>query len=571
MSSTAVRPADASAPAGSMRPGVVLAIVLSATFMQLVDISIVNTAIPSIQRELSASYAAIQLVLVCYQLAFACTLITAARLGDIYGRRRLFLIGMVGFTLASALCGAAPNPTILVLSRLLQGFMSGLMFPQVLAVIQVTFAPRERGRAFGILGAVIGLATILGPLLGGVLIQLNLAGLSWRTIFYVNLPVGIVSLAAAVRFLPESHAPNADRLDLPGVALITAGLLLLVYPLAEGRDRGWPAWLIVMLAASVPLLVAFTAYERAKTRREDSPLVWMDLFSDRAFRVGLLLSMVFFAGLPTFFFTFTLYLQIGLGYTALGAGLTGFSFAVGSGLASSRSDKLARRLGNGALKVGTALLAVGMALVLLTVRLVGVHPHGYQFVPALLVAGMGLGFFIAPVTNIILAGIHSRAAGSASGVLSTAQQIGGAVGIAVVGVIFFTLIGANAGSSSNRVTPELRRELSALPLPAPAVNAIVAGFARCFDDRAHEKDPSRQPASCRMVAPPGAPAGTGARITELIQGKAAPAALARTFSTSFQEVLLYEIAVFLLAFGVVFALPTVNPAVLGGRGGPEPA
>lgn len=568
-SSTTVRSADSPAPTGADRPGVVLAIVLSATFMQLVDISIVNTAIPSIQRDLGASYAAIQLIVVVYQLAFACTLITAARLGDIYGRRRLFLIGMVGFTLASAVCGAAPTATTLVLARVLQGFMSGLMFPQVLAVIQVTFPPRERGRAFGILGAVIGLATILGPLLGGLLIQLNLGGLDWRTIFYVNVPIGIAAAGTAFRFLAESRAPHADRLDLPGVALVTTGLLLLVYPLAEGRDRGWPAWLLAMLALSVPVLVAFAAYELRKTRRADSPLVWMDLFQDRAFRTGLLLSLVFFLGLTPFFFTFSLYLQIGMGYTALGAGLTGFCFAVGSGIASSRSDQVARRLGNDVLKVGCFVLAVGMALLLLTVHLAGIHPHGYQFIPALLVSGAGLGLFIAPVTNIILAGIHSRAAGSASGVLSTAQQIGGAMGVALVGVIFFTLIGVNAAGSSAKVTPELRRELAALRLPGPAVDGVVAGFSRCFDDRAHEKDPSTQPTSCRRVAAAGVPAAANRRIGSLLQDRTAPRALAETFSASFQQVLIYEIAIFLLAFGVVFALPKVDPAAMshGGAAG----
>ncbi len=565
-SSTTVRSADFPARAGADRPGVVLAIVLSATFMQLVDISIVNTAIPSIQRDLGASYAAIQLIVVVYQLAFACTLITAARLGDIYGRRRLFLIGMVGFTLASAVCGAAPNPTALVLARLVQGFMSGLMFPQVLAVIQVTFPPRERGRAFGILGAVIGLATILGPLLGGLLIQLNLGGLDWRTIFYVNVPIGIVAVVTAFCFLGESRAPNADRLDLPGVALVTTGLLLLVYPLAEGRDRGWPAWLLAMLALSVPVLAAFAAYEVIKTRRNDSPLVWMDLFQDRAFRTGLLLSLVFFLGLPTFFFTFSLYLQIGQGYSALGAGLTGFCFAVGSGVASSRSDRMARRLGNDVLKVGCAVLAVGMALVLLTVHLAGTHPHGYQFIPALLVAGSGLGLFIAPVTNIILAGIHSRAAGSASGVLSTAQQIGGALGVAVVGVLFFSLIGVNAAASSDKVAHELRRELVALRVPGPAVDGIVAGFSHCFIDRAHEKDPGKQPPSCRQVAAAGVPPEVGRRVAAVVQARAAPRAMAETFSTSFQEVLIYEIAIFLLAFGVVFALPRVQPAAMGHGG-----
>lgn len=555
----AAPPTTGAARRGRGSPYVALAIVLSATFVQLVDISIVNTAIPSIQRELSASYGAIQLVLAGYLLAFACTLITAARLGDIYGRKRLFMIGMFGFTVASAVCGAAPNALTLVLARVVQGLASGLMFPQVLSVIQVTFPPRERGKAFGILGATIGLATVLGPLLGGALIQWNLFGTDWRMIFYVNLPVGIGAFIAAILFLGESRAPAAHRLDIPGALLVTIGLFMLVFPLTEGRDRGWPGWILLMLAASLPLLAAFTGYEWHRTRESRSPLLEMTLFRNRAFRVGALLSLVFFLGLPPFFFTFSLYIQIGQGFTALGAGLTSFPFAVGSGIASANSDRLTRRLGTNVLLLGTAVLTLGMCLVLLTVHVVGTTPHAWQFAPAFLVAGAGLGLFVAPVTNIVLAGIRGREAGSASGVLSTVQQTGGAIGVAIVGVIFFALIGANAGRSASAVADDLRGRLVAAGLPAPAQEAALAQFRTCFSDRAHAKDPSATPPSCRPR--PGAPPQVQTALADAGRG-----ALARNFSRSFQQTLSYEITIYALAFLVVLRLPKVDPHEMGPAG-----
>ena len=330
------------APGGAdPRRWVALAVVLIAGFMQLVDISIVNVAIPSIQRDLDATYSQIQWVLAGYQLAFAVMLITGGRLGDIYGRKRLFMIGMAGFTVASALCGLAQTPEMLIGSRVLQGLMGAIMFPQILSVIQVTFPPQERATAFGMFGATIGLATITGPLVGGLLIEADLFGLEWRPIFLVNLPIGIAALAVAARFLVESKAPRALRLDPVGVALVTAGLLLLVYPLVQGRDLGWPLWTFLSMAAAVPVLVGFGAYERRKKALDGSPLVDLDLFRQRSFVPGLLVAGIFFMGIPAFFLIFSLWLQIGLGFSALHAGLTGAPFAVGSALASAASVRLA--------------------------------------------------------------------------------------------------------------------------------------------------------------------------------------------------------------------------------------
>jgi EmrB/QacA subfamily drug resistance transporter len=550
---------------GHHNPYVVLVVVLSALFVQLVDVSIVNVAIPSIQKELHASYGAIQLVIVLYQVGFACLLITAGRLGDIYGRRRIFIIGMTGFTIASAICGAAPNEITLVLGRFVQGAFSGLMFPQVLSVIQVTFAPRDRGKAFGILGATIGLATIAGPLLGGSLIAWNPAGLDWRTIFYVNVPIGIAALFGAIRLLGESTAPDAPRLDIPGVAIITVALLAFILPITEGRDRGWPLWLLAMLFASIPLFVVFVVYERRRTDQHKSPLILMSLFRDRAFTVGLLLSFVVFAGVPPFFFSFSIYIQIGIGFSALGAGLATFPFAVGSASGATLSDRLTKRLGTRILALGLAILVSGMIGVLLTARAVGTHPHAYQFVPALVVCGIGFGFFVAPVVNIILAGIHSEGAGSASGVLSTFQMMGGAVGVAVVGVVLFGLVGTNGAHAAAAVEPKLRSELSALRVPAEAQRVIEASFRRCFVDRAKEKDPTTVPPSCAQAqaladrSPLPEPAKQ--RIRALIgpNGTITREAIARDFSVSFQETLLYEIFVFSLGLLIVFRLPQVNP------------
>ncbi len=548
---------------GHSNPWVVLAVVLAGGFMQLVDVSIVNVAIPSIQGELHTTYAQIQLVLVLYSLGFAGTLITSARLGDIYGRRKTFLIGVTGFTGFSVLCAAAPTANVLVGARFAQGVFAGLMFAQILSVIQVTFPPQTRGKALGAFGAVIGVATILGPLLGGLLIKLNLFGLDWRLIFYVNVPIGVLTLFGALSQLGESRAPNAPRLDILGAILVTAGLVMLVYGVAVGREKGWPIWVDALMAAAVPILAAFVVYEIGKTRRNDSPLVIMTLFKERAFSIGMVLLFVFLLALPSYFFVFSLYIQIGEGFTPLAAGLAGFPFALASGFAAARSDAVAARLGNRVLVVGCALLVAGMLLVLGTAHLVGTRPHIYSFVVPLLISGAGLGFFIAPVINIVLAGIHVEGAGSASGVLSTVQQAGAAIGIALTGIVFFGAIGSGATNAAQGVTPRLRAALSAAGLPASAVGQSIAGFDRCFHDRATATDPTTNPASCQVAqrnAAQGQP-----QLRQVVGAAFRDAALqasARNFSAAFQRTLVYLAGIFLLALLLVLALPKVDPRAL---------
>jgi EmrB/QacA subfamily drug resistance transporter len=541
------------APGGAdPRRWVALAVVLTAGFMQLVDISIVNVAIPSIQRDLDATYAEIQWVLAGYQLAFAVMLITGGRLGDIFGRKRLFMAGMAGFTLASALCGLAQSPGMLIGSRVLQGLMGAVMFPQILSVIQVTFPPRERATAFGLFGATIGLATITGPLVGGLLIDADLMGLGWRPIFLVNVPIGVAALAVASRYLVESRAPRALRLDPGGVAIVTAGLLLLVYPLVQGRELDWPLWTFLSMAAAVPVLAGFAVYERRKKALDGSPLVDPDLFRERGFVAGLAVAGIFFMGIPAFFLTFSLWLQIGLGFTALHSGLTGIPFAVGSALASTASVRLAPSLGRRILSAGCLLLVAGMAGLIWTVGRYDGAVHSWQLLPALLVCGLGLGSVVAPLVNIVLAGIRGQDAGAASGVLSTVQQVGGAVGVAVIGVVFFGLLGSQAAGVASDITPRLHGELQAAGLPAAATRQVEAGFRACFQDRANAKDPSAVPASCAAVQ------GQGQDRVGQVVAAAADSARRQNFSEAFQRTLLFEVAVFLACFLLVFLLPGVR-------------
>lgn len=543
-----------------------LGVILSATFVQLLDASIVTVAVPAIQEDLDASFASVQLMIAVYVLAFACTLVTAARLGDIHGRRRLFLIGMAGFTLASALCGLAPTATVLVLARLVQGVMSGLMFPQVLSVIQVTFPPEDRGKALGIFGGVIGMATVLGPLVGGALIELDVLGLGWRAIFLVNLPIGVAALALALPWLTESRAPQAERLDLVGALLVVVGLFLVVFPLTEGRARGWPLWIWAMLAGAAVVLAAFVAYERRLASRGGAPLLAVGLFSERAFDTGLVVTVLFFSGLTSFFFTLMLYLQIGFAFSALEAGLTTLPFALGVGLASGASDGLTARLGRGVLLLGALGMAVGFTVMALTVAAADTDVSGWQLLPGMALAGLGTGLFVAPLTGILLAHIAPRDVGSASGVFTTTQELAGALGLALVGVAFFSFLAGNADRSVDQVAPALRSSLSAAGLPQPAADGVLAGFRACFADRAEAEDPGETPASCRgQELPPAAAAALE---------QAAPQALRENFSRTFAQTLVPFVALFLVVAAVVLTLPgrrAAAPPDVSGRVPEQPS
>ncbi|GGO95498.1 MFS transporter [Wenjunlia tyrosinilytica] len=559
-------PSTATAQTGPVATGrwLVLVVVLSAVFMQLLDTTITMVALPSLQKDLNATFADIQLVVAIYSLAFACMLVTGGRLGDIYGRKKVFLIGMVGFTLASALCGAAPDATFLIASRLVQGLFSGLMFPQVLSIIQVSFTEKERPKALAFYGATIGLGTVLGPVLGGWLIELDILGTDWRSIFYVNLPIGLLALFLGAVKINESSSPEASRLDPIGTVLLTTGLFLLILPLVIGRENDWPTWSLVSLAVSPLFLIAFFVYEARLTAKPgSSPLVPSGLFKERSFTVGLIISLVFFAGIPSFFMVLFLVLQVGFGYTPVGAGVITLCFALMVAVGSARSASVVKRLGTWTLAIGSGLIMLGMIGIMITLHYSGTDLKGWHLIPVLIVAGAGGGLFLAPCTGIILAGIKSREAGSASGMLATVQQVGAATGVAVAGILFFGLLGSNATHSSGTALPDLRHDLSVSGLPAAEQRNAVAGFQTCFDDRMNQKDLSATPPSCtaieRRVADSPAPPEIKAKVKAAVLEGAVPKARKEDFSLSFQKALYWQVGVFAISMLLVLALPKVKP------------
>lgn len=457
-----------------------LAVLLLAAFMNLVDVTIVNVALPSIQNGLGASYAQAQWVVAGYILTFALGLIPGGRLGDIVGRKRMFMVGVAGFTLASTLCGLTPNPEVLVAARVLQGLMAAAMVPQVLAIIQVSFPPKEWGAAFGLFGAAAGLATVTGPIVGGLLISADLFDLTWRPIFLVNVPVGLITLLAATVLVRESRSPEATSLDLTGVGLVTVGLLLLIYPLVQGRDLGWPTWTLVSMVTAVLVLGLFAVWERRKALANSVPLVSPRLFKQRAFVAGLLITLIFFSGITGFFLVIAVYLQDGLGFTALSSGLTIVPFSVGVFAASTASAMLAPRFGRRVLSAGTLLLAIGMAGMILTLQLYGSAVTSWELLPALLVAGVGMGLVVAPLFDFILTGVDGRDAGSASGVLNAVQQVGNAVGVAIIGVIFFGALGGQGALGAGAVADQDAVAQTFTLAMQRAVGYDIAVFLVCF-------------------------------------------------------------------------------------------
>jgi len=546
--STVLDPVDAP----RVNPWLSLVATLIAVFMQLLDVSIVNVALPSIAQDLGATFASLQLVITAYTLAFACTLITAARLGDLYGRRRVFLLALGSFTLASVLCGVAQTPLQLEGARIVQGFTAGMMAAQTLAIIATTFPPAQRGRVFGIYGATIGMATILGPTLGGALISWNVLGLQWRAIFLVNVPFGIVALVFGYRNLLDSRSATAKRLDIPGVLLSAVGLFLLVYPLAEGRERGWPLWLVLMAVASAPVLVAFVLYEKRRGDRGDSPLIELSIFGDRAFAVGSVMALVFFSVLITFFFTVSLTLQAGFGFTALHSGLTTLPFALGSAVLSANSNRVAQRLGSLVLALGAGVLAVALLVFSVVLGQQGTSPHWLALAGPLLLAGAGLGLFIAPLQTVILSGVKQENAGSASGLLPTFQQLGGSVGLAALGVVFFTLIGNQAPRAVDQVRPALVTQLGAIGVPAAAQQPLLTSFAECSGRRLASADPAVAPPGCAPpTAAPGSPqARAGAALA--VAGREVGG---RSFLASMQRTLWTMSALLAVIMGLSLLLP----------------
>jgi EmrB/QacA subfamily drug resistance transporter len=538
---------------------IALAVVALAFVMDLVDGTIVNIAIPSIQANLGASYAAIQWLIAGYALAFAALLITGGRLGDVVGYKKLFLTGVAGFTLASLLSGLAWNIEILVAARLIQGAMAALMVPQVMSLMQIMYPPHERTSVMGLFGALGGLAASLGPIIGGILIEVNLFNLDWRPIFLINVPIGLIAFGMALRYLPSGKSPHPLKLDIPGTILIVIALLLLVFPLIEGRDYGWPTWIFAMLAASVPMLLVFAWWQIKKDKTDGSPLIIPGLFKFRSFWLGLLINIIFESALLGFFLTFTLMLQIGLGYDVLKAALTGIPTAIGITLSiAAVGPRLIAAIGRYTISLGGIIIMAGLGLLGWLINQFGLDMTPWQFIAPLLLIGAGMGLIMAPIFAVVLNDVDPKNAGSASGTLSALQQVGGAIGIAMIGVIFFGQLSAQAAASFDKVVPDIRQQLTAAGVPEAMQPEIITGARTCFVDLSAQKDSSQTPASCQqlMNTQPATPqlAAMYQQIEQTVT-KATTRANELNFNNAFDWGLKYEVLLCLIVFGLSFFLP----------------
>lgn len=445
--SAVARPPTPAAPApGAGAPTAggsrwVLPVVLAGTFMAVLDVAIVNVAIPSIRRDLHASFGGVELVISAYTLTYACLLVTGGRLGDMWGRRTMFIAGMLLFSAASAACGAAPSIGVLVAARAVQGVGGALMYPQVLAIIQTTYQGDERARAFGLFGAVIGIAAVVGQLLGGALLALNVFGLTWRPVFLVNVPVGLLAAAAALKALPRDQPDSRSQIDGGGVLLIALALVLVAVPLLEGRDNGWPAWMLVSLIVALPAWAAFLLFERRVAARGGAPLLRLSLMRKPSFAGGLPIALLFMTSYASFLLLLAVYLQAGLGFAPLHSGLVYTPSAIGFFITSMTAPRLVPLLGRHVLSAGYVIAAIGLLATAATVAAAGRGLVGWEIAPTLLIAGAGQGLGMSPLVGTIIAGLDGSEAGAGAGVVTTTLQVGNVLGVALGGLVFFSLLG----------------------------------------------------------------------------------------------------------------------------------
>jgi EmrB/QacA subfamily drug resistance transporter len=407
-----------------------MGVLIFAGFMDLLDVTIVQIALPAIRDDLGATPAHLEWIVSGYMLAFAVLLVTGGRLGDARGRRFAFVLGVAGFTVASATSAAATTGDMLVISRVVQGAFAALMVPQALSTLQALYSPRERAPMLGVIGGVSGLSAVIGPLLGGWLVTADIAGLGWRTIFLLNIPIGIALFVLAVAFVPETRSSKPLRLDPLGVVLLTGALLGLVFPLVQGRELDWPAWLWLIAAGGAALFALFVALQR----RKSDALLPLSLFTHRGFTAGVVTQAAFQGAMNAFTVVFLIYVQASLGFTAQGAGLTILPFSLGAFIGVGIAVPLAVKVGKLIVTLGALLQAgaLGWGLAVMVDR--GAQLSGWDLAPALALMG---------VVDIALAAVPEADAGAASGLYGTFQQVGAALGVAVAGTVFFSAVGTD--------------------------------------------------------------------------------------------------------------------------------
>ncbi|MEU9060950.1 MFS transporter [Streptomyces sp. NPDC048430] len=438
-------PPAAQPPAPYAKRWLMLPVLLAAMFMAQFDLYVVNVAAPSLEHDLGAGQAALELIVAGYGFTYASGLITGGRLGDLLGSRAMFLYGTLAFTLASLLCGLAQNSGELVGARLLQGLTGAAMVPQVLATITSVFPAAERAKALAWFGVTIGVGAVAGQVLGGVLLQVDVLGLGWRVIFLVNVPIGLAAVGFAMRLLPR-RAPGAGvRLDPLGALGISVSLALFLLPLVIGRSEGWPVWAWICLVASVPLMALTLKWENALLRRGGQPMLDTLLLRNKVFVQGLVVCFGAFCAFFSFMFALTLVFQTGLGLSPLKAGIMFTPLGLAFAIASILSPRIAARQGARLITIGTAVAAVGMLALVIDVQLSGDDTTALRLVAPMILIGLGNGLAVPAVTGAVLAGARPAQAGAAAGVLTTSQQFASAAGVAVLGTVFFAAVGTRHG------------------------------------------------------------------------------------------------------------------------------
>jgi MFS family permease len=403
----------------------------------------------------------------------------------------------------------------------------------------------------GLFGALGGLSASMGPVIGGLLIQANIFNLDWRPIFFINVPVGIVALILAARFLPDGKSPHPLKLDIIGTVLVVLALSLLVYPLIQGRELDWPLWTFVILASAIPVLLLFVWSQRRKDRKDGSALVQPSLFKVRSFGAGLSINLIFQIAMAGFFLTFALFTQIGLGFSAIHAALTGLPISIGITFTMVVFGSKIPQLGRRAIMYGAAIMSLGLGILIWSIFSIGVSINSWQIAPGLVVAGIGMGLLFGALYGAVLNGVDTKHAGSASGTLSAVQQVGAAIGIAVIGVIYFGQLSSGSTAHFETVEPRLKTELATLGLPDAAQAAIIKGSETCFVDRAHEKDSSIVPKSCKSLS--GNSVGS-TQITDIITS-GVKEATAINFQHAFRWAVVFEVGFAILAIALAFFLP----------------
>jgi EmrB/QacA subfamily drug resistance transporter len=463
-----------------------LAVLLIGSFLAPLDFFIVNNAMPAITRGLGARSSDVQLVISGYAVVYGVFLITGGRLGDIYGRKSIFMIGLAGFALASALCGLAWSPLSLIAARMLQALAAAAMAPQALASVHALFPPHERGRALGIYGVTLGLSSIVGQLLGGALVAADIGGYGWRLVFLINVPIVIATLVAAVPLLRETRGAHRPKLDLGGVALSSLALSSFVVPLVEGRERGWPLWSIVMLLTTPFFVEAFRRHEIRLAKDGGDPLVSIEVFQSPGLLRGIAAIMTLYA-VATFFLTYSIYLQSALQFSAWQAGLAILPFSAGFLVASTFSGAIGRWLGTATPSLSYLMAATGSISTALVVSTnpAGIVPPWPLILPALALFGFGMGLAIPTMVRVIVERVAPQHAGLVGGLFNSTLQVSAAVGIAVLGGLFYVALGTRTDPAAvthlcdrsvrHRRLPHRRRDTGDGAWPAPRRIAAVAG------------------------------------------------------------------------------------------------